>query len=58
MGVHCLVLLAAYAFLHLLVFNHSFRISCMNMVSFLMYVMANLKDDLFCVCVSCPLRAL
>ena len=38
----------AYGFLHLLVFNHPFHITCMkDMVSFHMYVMANLKHDLF-----------
>ena len=57
MGVHCLVFLAsqlcavrfdAYGFLHLLVFNHPFHITCMkDMVSFHTYVMANLKHDLF-----------
>ena len=48
--VGCPVMLRfdAYGFLHLLVFNHPFHITCMkDMVSFHTYVMANLKHDLF-----------
>ena len=38
----------AYGFLHLLVFNHPFHITCMkDIVSFHTYVMANLEHDLF-----------